>query len=168
MKKVVVMVIVGIVLAGVGFAGGVFASPLILRAGAPAGLARLTEDERRQLQTMTPEQRTQFFKEKGINVPTGGPGGGMMFGGPDGSSGTGAPGGRGGTRLLDGTVQSVDAEKMTVTLTDGGSATVYLDASTVRATAASSTATPAVGAKVLVVSVPEAAGVSAAKAIIVK
>lgn len=124
--------------------------------------AQLTTEERTALQSMSAEERTAFFKEKGIDLPTGGPMGGGVAG-----DALGGPGGRpGGT--VEGEVLSMDAETVTVKLAGGGSQKVYVDADTVKATADGSTAKLAVGAQIIVLTTPEADNVMAATAIIVK
>jgi hypothetical protein len=138
--------------------------------GAPAGargaFAQLSEAERQQLGTMSESEREAFFEEKGIDMPAGGPGG--VAGGPSGAAG-GPSGGRGGgPSLLDGTVASATSDKITVTLAAGGSANAFLDDSTVVAAADGKAAVIEEGAGVLVFTEPEAAGVSAAKAVVIK
>jgi hypothetical protein len=118
---------------------------------------------------MSDSERQAFFKEKGINMPAGGPGGGFGGNGAPGS-GNGSVGGgmmRGGG-LLEGKVTSVDAEKVKLTLASGGSATVYTDASTVIAAEQGASPTVAVGTSVMVSAQPEANGVTAAKLIVVR
>ena len=112
---------------------------------------------------MTDEERTAFFKEKGIDMPTGGPGGPMVAG----QNGA-APGGGRGTQLLDGEVLSVDADSMTVKLAGGGSTKVYLSTDTVEAAAEGTAYKLEAGAEVLVFAEPEADGITAARAVIVK
>jgi len=170
MNKQTIGIIVGAVLiAGAAFAGGFVVSQSRADATSPGGrggvggFAQLSETERQELQSMTEEERQAFFEEKGIDMPAGGP----MGGGAAPVGAGGAPGGRGGG-VLEGTVASVDAEKVTVKLASGGSAIAYLDTDTVIAAPAGGTPTLAEGASVLVFSQPEADGVNAATAIVVK
>lgn len=166
MNKTIGLVIGAVLIAGAAFAGGYFLSGTLGGgAGAPGGrgggaFAQLSEDERAQMQNMTDEERQAFFEEKGIEMPSGGPGQGGQ-GGPAGDT-------SGGTKLLEGVIASADAEKLTVTLAAGGSGSAYIDETTVIASVGGASATVEKGANVMVVTVPEAAGVDAAKAVILK
>jgi len=149
--------------------GGSSSSGTAAARGGPDGaFAQLTEEERQQLQTMTEEERQAFFKEKGIEMPAGGPNGAGVPG-VTGTDGTGMMrGGPGGTQLLEGTVTAVDSEKITLKLASGGSATVYVDESTVKASVSGASPTVAKDATVYVVAQQEAEGVTAAKLVVVK
>lgn len=176
MNKTIGLVIGAVLIAGAAFGGGYFAAgKLGSTPGQPgdrgAAFAQLTEAEREQLQNMSDTERQEFFKEKGIEMPSGGPGGQGGQGAPSGQPGGGAPSGGGpggGTTVLEGTIASVSDDKITVTLSGSGSANAYVDDSTVVAAVAGKDATLAEGATVLVYTEPEAAGVSAAKAIVIK
>ena len=74
----------------------------------------------------------------------------------------------GGSSVLEGTVASVASDTITVALSSGGSAVVYIDGNTVKAAVSGAKPDIVQGAKVLVYAEPEATGVTAAKAIIVK
>jgi hypothetical protein len=174
MNKTIGLVIGAVLIAGAAFAGGWFLSPNGSAPGGPGGpggFAQLSEAERAQLQGMSDTERQAFFDEKGIEMPAGGPGG---PGGPGGQAGQGAPGeapsGRpnGGPTLLEGVVASTTDDKITVTLTAGGSANAFVDDSTVVASVDGKTAVIEQGAAVLVFTEPEAAGVNAAKAVVIK
>jgi hypothetical protein len=172
MNKTVVWIIAIVVVAAVMFGGGYLVATQVggsssrsgqsangMRGGPGGAFAQLTDAERQQLQNMTAEERQQFFKDKGIQLPQGfdsanGPGGGGGF--------------RRGSQEASGTVASVSADKITVTLNNGGSATFYVDPTTVKAAVAGAKPDVVVGAKVLVYAQPEAQGVTAAKTIIVK
>jgi len=163
MSKTIGLVIGAVLIAGAAFAGGWFLSANSSgpsSPGGPGGFAQLSETERAQLQSMSEAERQAFFEEKGIEMPTGGPGGqpGQAPGGPP----------RGGSSLLEGTVSGISDDKITVTLTAGGSANVYVDASTVVASVDGKSATLEEGATVLIFTEPEAAGVNAAKAVVIK
>jgi hypothetical protein len=161
MNNKVVLAVAAVIIAAAGVGGGfVLARGAAVGSGGPGGgFARLSASDRTKLQTMSDAERQAFFKEKGINMPTGGPG-------------TGAPGTGGGMMrsggLLEGKVTSVDAEKVKLTLSSGGSATVYTDANTVIAAEEGATPKIVVGASVMVSAQPEASGVSAAKLIVVR
>lgn len=170
MNKTIGIVIGAVLIAGAAFAGGYFLSGTLggnaAGPGARGGaFAQLSEDERAQMQNMTDEERQAFFEEKGIDMPAGGPGG---QGAGAGAGGAGGPGGAGGTKLLEGVVASADAEKISVTLTAGGSANAYLDDSTVVASVSGGAASIEKGANVTVVTQTEAAGVDAAKVVVLK
>lgn len=169
MNKTIGIVIGAVLIAGAAFAGGYFLSGTLggnaAGPGARGGaFAQLTEDERAQMQNMTDEERQAFFEEKGIDMPTGGPGQGAGAG----AGGAGGPGGAGGTKLLEGVVASADTEKITVTLSAGGSANAYLDDSTVIASVSAGAASIEKGANVTVVTQSEAAGVDAARVVVLK
>lgn len=172
MNKTIGLVVGAVLVAGAAFAGGYYLSGFLGGGAAAApgarggAFAQLTEAERTQMQNMTDEERQAFFKEKGIDMPSGGPQGqNGMLGGDDAAAG-GGPGGR--TSLLEGVVASIDGEKVALTLTAGGSANAYVDDATVLAATEGKTATLEKGAAVLVYAEPEAAGVSAAKVIVIK
>jgi len=145
--------------------GGSSSSDTAAARGGPGGaFAQLTDEERQQLQTMTEEERQAFFKEKGIDVPAN-----MPTGAPGAAGGTATTGGRpGGAQLLEGKVTAVDSEKITLSLTSGGSAVVYVDNNTVKAAASGASPDVAEGANVYVFAQTEAEGVTAAKVIVVK
>jgi len=111
---------------------------------------------------MTAEERTQFFKDKGIELPQGFD----PANAPGGANGAG--GMRRGAQLAEGTVASVSADKITVAMANGGSATFYVDDKTVKAAVSGAKPDLVQGAKVYVYAQPEAEGVTAARAIIVK
>ena len=172
MNNKIVLAIAAVVIAEVAFGGGYLVATKVGdssssnaagRTGPGGAFAQLTEAEREQLQTMTAEERTQFFRDKGIELPQG-------FDGANAPGGaTGAPGGiRGGTRLLEGTVNSVAADKITLTLASGGSATVYVDADTVKAAVSGANPEIVKDAKVYVLAETEAEGVTAARIVVVK
>lgn len=157
MKRLIVYVVAAIVLAAAGFAGGMYfqrsqaAVPGAMGArgagGAGGPMANLTDEERTQLESMTDEERQQFFQEK------------------MGSAGPGAPGGpaRGGN--LEGEVVEVAADTVTLKLSSG-TQTVYTDENTVVARQ-DGAGELAAGAKVLVFSQPSADGVNTASCIVV-
>jgi len=167
MNKTLGLVLGAVLIAGAAFAGGYFFSASSPGAGARivgrgGGFAQLSDAERQQLSTMSDSERQAFFKEKGIDMPAGGPGGqadgaGARVGGPG-----------GGASLLEGVVAGVTDGKVTVTLSAGGSANAYVDESTVIASVSGTSATLEAGADVMVFAVPEAPGVNAAKAVVVK
>lgn len=169
----IVAAIAAVAIAAAAFAGGWFASTALTSATDPrAAFARLSEADRQQMQGMSAEERQAFLKEKGIDIPSGGAGGpggpaGMM-GSAAGTDDSGRGFGRGGSRMLEGSVTGLSKDSITVALTGGGSVKALVDSSTVIATAEGSAAKLATGAKVIVVLVPEAAGVNAAKAIVVR
>lgn len=168
MSKTAGLVIAAVLLAGAAFAGGYFlatntAATARRAGGPPAAFAQLSESERQALQSMSAEERQAFFREKGIDMPEGAPQGGPTG---DAAGGLGGPGGR--TRVLEGTISAYDADKITVTLTAGGSATAYVDADTVLAATKDAVPELKEGAAVVVISQPEADGVDAASAVIVK
>lgn len=163
MNRTIGLVIGAVLIAGAAFAGGWFLSANGSAPSGPGGrggFAQLSETERAQLQSMSETERQAFFEEKGIEMPAGGPGG------QDGQAPTGGP--RGGSSLLEGTVSAISDDKITLTLTAGGSANAYLDAATVVASVDGKSATLEEGAAVLIFTEPEAAGVNAAKAVVIK
>ena len=174
MNKTIVLVIAAVVLAAAMFGGGYLVATKVGgsstsntagRNGSGGAFAQLTDAERQQLQNMTAEERTQFFKDKGIEMPQG-------FDSANAAGGAGAvPGGagmRGGTQLVEGTVTSVATDKITIELAAGGSATFYVDDKTVKAAVSGAKPDVVKGAKVYVYAEPKAEGVTAARAIIVK
>jgi len=171
MNKTIGIVIGGVLIAGAAFAGGYLLAANKTASTGPAGpaaFARLTDAERQQLSSMSEEERQAFFKEKGIEMPAGGP---MGQGGTPGQDGMpGAPNGRRGpgATLLEGTVSDMTADKITIALTAGGSASAYYDDKTVVASVEGKSPTLEKGATVIVFTEPEAAGVNAAQAIVVK
>ncbi len=175
MNKTIVIVIAAVVLAAVMFGGGFLAAGQLggssdsnavgMQGGPGGGFAQLSEAERQQLQNMSAEERQQFFKDKGIEMPQGFD----PANGPGGAGANGAPGGmRGGTQLVEGTVDTVAPDKISVALPSGGSATFYVDDKTVKAAVSGAKPDVVQGAKVYVYAEPEAEGVTAARAIIVK
>lgn len=161
MKKTIGIVIGAVVVAALAFGAGFYVKGFTdsaARDRARGAFGSLSDAERQQLRDMTAEQRQQFFRERGIEMPADG-----RFG-PGGAAG-GRPGG---TRLLDGTVVSLSGDQLTLKLADGGSTTVYVGTDTVKATAQGATAKLAAGAKVLVVAEREAEGVTAAKVVVVR
>lgn len=166
MNKAVTMAVGGVLIAAAAFGGGYFLSRGAAPAGAPdrGAFAQLTEDERAKLQTMSADEREAFFEEKGIDMPAGAPMGGPGAGG----AGGGMMGGRGGQQVLEGTVEDYSDGKITLTLAEGGSAKVYVDTDTVLAAVQGKQPKVATGATLMVVATPEADGVTAASAIVVK
>lgn len=171
MNKTLVFVIVAVLAVAIGFGGGYLVATRVADSGTASAtgmptdgrqsggpFAQLTEEERQKLQTMTDEERQQFFEDKGIELPQGA----TPVGGPDGA------GRMQRTTTIEGTVASASGEKLTIELADGGSATVYVDDDTLFAAASGKTADAAPGASVLVYAEPEAEGVIAAKTIVVK
>lgn len=160
MKKTIMFVVVAVIAAAAAFGGGYYVRGMSASAprGGPGGtLASLTQAERERLRDMTPEQRQEFFKEKGIEVPAGA------------AVGSGAEAPRAAVRLLEGTVMSAAEEHVTLGLLAGGSVTVYVDADTVRAATKSAAPDPLTkGAEVIVLAESEAEGVTAAKVIVVR
>lgn len=173
-SKTIAVVVAAVVLAAAMFGGGYLVATRVAdssssnasgRVGPNGAFAQLTDTERQQLQNMTAEERQQFFKKKGITLPEGADPSNM----PSGTPGAIRGGGMGaGSSVLEGTVASVASDTITVALTAGGSATVYVDGNTVKAAVSGAKPDIVQGAKVLVYAEPEAAGVTAAKAIIVK
>lgn len=168
MNRKIILAVVAVVLVAAAFGAGYLVATKVggssssnaqgrFQNGGP--FAQLTDAERQELQNMTDAERQAFFKEKGIDVPQG-----MPAGGPDAATG----GARGGTRLLEGKVAAVDSDKVTLTLTGGGSATVYLDQSTVKAAVSGASPVIAKDANVYVVAQQEAQGVTAAKVVVVR
>lgn len=165
MDRKLVLVAAAIALVLVGAVGGYIGSgyadgdSTLETRGPGGGFAQLTDAERRQMQTMTAEERAAFFKEKGIELPDGAAG----------MPGADAPAGMRGSRmgLLAGKVAAMDAETITIELGAGGSQKVYLDDDTVRA-AEDGAATLAVGSQVMVSATPEADGVNAAQLVVVR
>jgi hypothetical protein len=171
MNRTVGLVIGAVLIAGAAFAGGYFLATSKTASTGPGGraaFARLTDAERQQLASMSDEERQAVLEEKGIDMPAGGPMGQGGIPGQEGASG--AQGGqRGpGNSLLDGTVSSMTTNKLTVALNAGGSAATYYDDKTVVASVEGKDPKLEKGAAVIVFTEPEAAGVNAAKAIIVK
>ena len=174
MNKTTVLVIAGVAIAALAFGAGYLVATNVsdsssgstansadMRGGPGGAFAQLTEAERQQLRNMTAEEQQQFFKDKGIDLPQG-------FDPADAPGGANGPRGMRGSQLATGTVATVSADKITVTLDDGGSATYYLDDTTVMAAVSGAKPDLVQGAKVLVFAVPEAEGVTAAKVIIVR
>lgn len=158
-KRIVGVFVGGVLVAAAAFAGGYFASSRMTAASDPRGaFSRLSDSERQQMAAMTDEERQAFMKDKGIELPTGGRMG-------VGAMGAGGPGG---TQVLEGTVDGVAEDKVSLTLTAGGSAKFYTDDSTVLAAVAEREAKVAEGATVVAVVKPEAAGVNAAQLVVVK
>ena len=156
MKRLIVLIVAAIVLAGTGFAGGLFyqrsqtptVGDLAARGTGPGGtggpMANLTEEEQAELEGMTQEERMAYLQEKMGDAGTGGP----MRGGN-----------------LEGEVVEVAADTVTLKL-DSGSQTVYNDEDTVIARQ-DGAGELAAGAKVLVFSEPSADGVNTASVIVV-
>ena len=179
MSKTIIMVLVAAVLVAAGFAGGYVVANKAAdassatanatgRQGPGGAFMQLTEEERQQLQNMTADERQQFFKDKGIDVPEGFDASRVPSGTAD-----GAPGGAGGMRFrgssgVEGSVVSVTEDRITVKLNDGGSATLYVDGNTIVAAVSGATPKLVQGASVYAVVEQEAEGVTAAKAVIVK
>lgn len=165
-KTVIAMAVVAVVFAAAGFAGGYFLSrDAAAPDGARGAFAQLSQTERDQLATMSDEERQAFFEEKGIDMPAGGP----MGGAGGGRGGAGMAGdGRGGAQVLEGTVAAIEGDKVSLTLTGGGTANVYVDDSTVLASTEGKAPELSAGANVVVISTPEAAGVNAASTVVVK
>lgn len=171
-SKTIVVVVAALILGAALFGGGYLVATKVAgsnssnrtpRFGANDAFAQLTDTERQQLQNMTAEERQQFLQQKGITLPQGADGSNFASGTP------GARGGIGrGATLMEGTVASVASDTITVALTAGGSVTVYVDGNTVKAAVSGAKPDIVQGAKVLVYAEPEAAGVTAAKAIIVR
>lgn len=113
-------------------------------------MASLTEEEQAELESMTAEERQQWFQE---NMPTGGPQ----------ASGQGGPM-RGGT--LEGEVLEIAEDTLTVKL-DSGSQTFYTDTDTVTAYVEGA-GTLAVGSNVMIIGQPSADGVTTASLVVVK
>ena len=174
MNKNVIIIVAAVLVAALAFGGGYFLAGSKSGGsdnGGRAAFANLSAADRAKLQTMSADERTAFFKEKGITMPTGGPGGnGGMPGATGDTAGTGSQGsGMRGASILEGTVLSVASDTITVSLTAGGSRQVYVDASTVKAaTSGTVPTTLAKDMKVMIFAQPEAAGVTTAKAIIVQ
>lgn len=159
----ILIVIALVVAAGTGVGGYLLGKNTAGGSNNPAAaLGALTDAERQSLQTMTAEERAAFFKDKGIDLPAGGPMGDAAAD-PAVSGPGGGPGG-----AVEGEVLSMDAETVTIKLVGGGSQQVYVDADTVKATADGSTSKLAVGAQVIAFTTPEADNVMAATALIVK
>jgi len=170
-SKTIAVVVAAVILGAALFGGGYLVATKVgsnssnrtSPFGANGAFAQLTAAERQQLQNMTPEQRQQFLQQKGITLPQGADGSNFASGTP------GARGGMGrGTTLMEGTVASVAGDTVTIALTSGGSAVVYVDGNTVKAAVSGAKPDIVQGAKVLAYAQPEATGVTAAKAIIVK
>lgn len=126
--------------------------------GAPQNggpFADMTDAERTAFEAMTDEEKQAYMEEKGISAPTGDA--------AQGGRGAGGPGG-----AIEGTVASVDGEKFTVTITSGGSSTIYLSSDTVVAAVSGKSATVSEGATVMVYTTPEADGVTSATTVIIK
>ncbi len=168
MNKTIGLVIGAALIASAAFAGGWFLSgggSARSGQGGPGGFTQLSVAERAQLQNMSEPERKAFFEEKGIDMPTGGP---RDQAGPTGPGvAPSARPGRG-SSLLEGTVSGLSEDKITVTLAAGGSANAYLDEATVVASVDGESATLEEGAAVLIFAEPEAPGVNAAKAVIIK
>lgn len=168
-KKALGVIAAGIAVAGVAFAGGYFLSSRSTASDDPrAAFAQLSQADREAMATMTDEERQAFFKEKGIEMPTGG-----AMGAPgdpgSGQAGRGAMGGGpGGNQVLDGTIASIAGDKISLTLAGGGSAKVYVDDTTVVAAVDGKEPVLAKGATVIVIAKSEATGVSAASTVVVK
>jgi hypothetical protein len=180
MSKTIILVLVAAVILAAGFAGGYLVANKTADSaqtitntvggrsaqGGPGGaFAQLTDEERQQLQNMTDAERQQFFKDKGIDMPQGFDRSGVPSGAPAGTSGMMRVRGSGG---IEGTIVSSGDGKITVKLADGGSMTAYVDDKTLLAAVSGATAKLTPGASVYMIVEPEATGVTAAKAIIVK
>lgn len=171
-KQVIGVIVGGILIAGAAFAGGYVVSSRTASAADPrAAFSQLSQADREAMASMTDEERQAFFKEKGIEMPTGGAGG--MMGAPGGTGQQGARGGAlgagpGGNQVLEGTVTSIAGDKVSLTLTGGGSAKVYVDDATVIAAVDGRKAALAEGTSVIVIARAEATGVSAATTVVVK
>lgn len=157
MDKKILVVVVGIAVAGAAFFGGtLFAKSGTAGTSGRAGFAggpmeQLSATERSRIQNMTDAERQAYFQEKA---------------GSQAASGTvGTRGPRGG--LIEGDVLEVASDTVTVKLTGGGSQTVYTDANTVIGYAEGA-GKIAVGSPVLVFSQPSADNVVTAQAILVK
>lgn len=166
-KKTIAMIVTGALIAVAAFAGGYVVSSNRATTKDPrAAFAKLSEADRASMANMTAEQRQAFLKEKGIDMPAGGPGG-TADGTANGAIGMGrGPGG--GNQVLEGTVASIDGEKVSLTLSAGGSAKVYVDGTTVVAATTGKTAEVTKGATVIVIAKPEATGVDVASTVVVK
>jgi hypothetical protein len=161
-KKALIGIIVGgVLLAGACFAGGYLLRERSAGGGSRGALAELSRAERAQLREMSSEERQAFLEQRGITPANGagGPGGGQ-------ANNRGAAGRR--EQVLEGTVASVDSEELSLTLSTGGSAKVYLDDATIVATAAGANGKLAEGSEVLIVASQAAEGVTDARAVIVK
>ncbi len=173
-SKTIAVVVAAVILGAALFGGGYLVATKVAgsnssnrtaRFGANGAFAQLTDTERQQLQNMSAEERQQFLEKKGIALPEGADPSNM----PSGTPGAIRGGGMGaGSSVLEGTVASVAGDTVTIALTSGGSAVVYVDGNTVKAAVSGAKPDIVQGAKVLVYAQPEAAGVTAAKAIIVK
>lgn len=133
MKNKGLIVVGGVALvlaiAGGAFWGGTLVSARSARQGfasaftgaGPGGagpMAQLSEEDRARLQAMTPEEAREFMQ------------------GRVGGDAPGGPGGRPGAPALTGELLAVDGETLTLKLSGGGSATVYVKDDTVTAFAA--------------------------------
>lgn len=160
MAKKIGIVVAVIVIVAAAFGGGMLFSRQSggtaglpgAAAGGPNGtggpMANLTDEEKAQVESMTEEERQQFFQEK---------------------MGSSAPGGAGGPARggqLEGEVVEVATDSITLKL-DSGTQTIYYDTDTVIAYQEGA-GKLAAGSKIMVMSQPAADGVNNADAIIVK
>lgn len=154
-------VVLVLAIAGGAFWGGTLVSARSARqgiagtfaGGGPGGagpMAQLSEADRAKVQAMTPEEAREFMQERmGGDAP-------------------GNPGGRAGAPTLEGELVSVDEETLTLKLSGGGSATVYLEDDTVTAFATGvAEKTLAPGDPVTVVAEPAADNVMSATLVVV-
>jgi hypothetical protein len=159
--------LIGVIIGGVLIAGASFAGGYLLRDGSagdsPRGaLSELNREERAQLRDMSDAERQAFLKEKGIDPSASGTRG-LGGGQTNGAAGSGRR-----EQVLEGTIASVDSDRLSLALSTGGTARVYLDVDTLLAAAEGAIVRLALGAEVLVVANREAEGVTGARAIIVK
>ena len=163
MKKAVLAVAI-VVLIGAAFWGGTEYAKAgndtaVVTAGVPGDgvrpggpMADLTDEERAEIESMTDEERREFFAEQM---------GGTMPGGN-----MGGPGGMGG--LIEGEVIEVAPDSITVSVGDAGSSqTFYTDSDTVIAYAEGA-GELAAGSAVMVSGQPETDGVTNASLVVVK
>lgn len=140
----------GTMIAGRGNVIGAPGAPGALPGGEGGPMAQLSDADREKLQRMTPEEAREFMQERRGDDAPGGPRGGV-----------GAP-------SLSGEVVSVDGDTLTLKLTSGGSATVYLKDDTVTAFARGVSEKELVaGDAVIVIAVPAAESVMDATLVVV-
>jgi hypothetical protein len=121
-------------------------------------MGQLSEEERAEMQQMSPEERQAFMQEQfGEDGP------------PEGMGRGGGAGTAGGARAMSiqGEVLEIDAETITIAIEDGGSQTFYLDDATTIAYAEGTSGELAAGQTVQLMGEPEADGVASATLVVV-
>ena len=157
MNKAATIAIVAVLVVGA-FVGGTFLAGKMPWArtafslGGPGGgpMGGLSAQERAKVQSMTDEERRSYFEERM---------------GHDGGAG---PGGRGGAMMVEGQIVSVATDSFSIKTSDGGSRTVYVDATTVIGFTSGTKRAVTAGDNIIAFVQPEADNVLSAEAVVVK